>query len=73
MIDIAGFLATFGFYPQIYLKSWPGMEGAAGRRERMAAAAARARETGPAPAISGVTGRLFPNTNNDRPYSTRPE
>jgi hypothetical protein len=56
-IDIAGFLATFGFYPQIYLKSWPGMEGAAGRRERMAAAAARAQETGPDPATSGVTGR----------------
>jgi hypothetical protein len=39
---------------------WSGMDGAAGRRARMAAAAARARETGPEPATSGVTGRLFP-------------
>jgi hypothetical protein len=30
-------------------------------------------ETGLEPATSGVTGRLFPSTNNDRPYSTRPE
>jgi len=32
-----------------------------------------AREMGLEPATSGVTGRLFPSINNDRPYSTRPE